>query len=95
MQRDTDEEGRGPVGVLEIFTDPTDGQITFHVHGEAAGALPMPINGDYYTQEELKAMPVPYALVIIALHLVNQHIQERAAVNRLAAFGQPDGGTVH
>lgn len=90
----SDEEEVGPVGVLEIYQSPEDGRISF-AYGAKSDVFPAPANGQFYTEEEVRAMPIPYGLTVVALHLVNEYVKQRAEADVLALFGKPEGGQVH
>lgn len=94
-----DDEGRakdvGQVGFIEIFVDPDDGRITFNIGAKNGEQLPLPANGESYTEEELAELPVPYALAIIGASSLHELVTQMQA-KRIAEFLKPtDGGVVH
>ena len=85
----------GPVGFLEIFIDPEDGQITFSYGARLGEQLPPPSNGQFYTEQDLAAMPIQLALTVRALHLINRYVQIQMQSGALSIYGQPEGGQIH
>lgn len=89
------DETVGPVGFLEIFIDPEDGEITISYGARFGERIPPPSNGQFFTEQDLAAMPIQLALTVRAMHLINRYVQIQLEAGALSLYGQTEGGQVH